>query len=124
MEERKLWKELDNWKKNCKFVELSYEVSPTTPHWSGFPDMSVTKKFDYADGTVVFCRRRQRAAYRFGRITVVTSLRSGCIAKSSGKCRLCSNRAGSFGLVSKMGSDSATSIRSTAQRLVETRRFG
>ena len=50
MEERKLWKELDNWKKNCKFVELSYEVSPTTPHWSGFPAMSVTKKFDYADG--------------------------------------------------------------------------
>ena len=45
-----LWTEMENWRKNYKFVDLSHEVSPETPHWSGFPAMSVSMKFDYPDG--------------------------------------------------------------------------
>ena len=45
-----LWEMLEMWKKECKFVELSYEVSPETPHWSGFPAMSVAMPFDYSAG--------------------------------------------------------------------------
>ena len=50
MSQKGLWTELETWKKEYKFVDLSYEVSPETPHWSGFPAMSVGMKFDYPDG--------------------------------------------------------------------------
>lgn len=46
----KLWNDLENWKNNFDFVELSYEFSPETPHWSGFPAMSSEQIFDYPDG--------------------------------------------------------------------------
>jgi len=49
----KLWDVIADIKANCKFVELSHEVSPETPHWSGFPDMSVETMFDYPDGFFV-----------------------------------------------------------------------
>lgn len=45
-----LWKQYDEWRKNCRFVDLSHELSPQTPHWSGFPDMSVDMFFDYDAG--------------------------------------------------------------------------
>lgn len=35
----KLWDQLADWKKNCKWVELTHEMSPETPHWVGFPPM-------------------------------------------------------------------------------------
>lgn len=47
---KNLWKTLETWKNDCKFVDLSYEVSPETPHWSGFPAMKIDMPFDYADG--------------------------------------------------------------------------
>lgn len=48
-----LWAMIENVKGNCRFVDLSHELSPQTPHWSGFPAMSVSKKFDYPDGFLV-----------------------------------------------------------------------
>lgn len=47
---KELWTDLENWKKKYEFIDLSYEVSPQTPHWSGFPAMSSSIKFDYPDG--------------------------------------------------------------------------
>lgn len=47
---KKLWEAFETWKKDCKFVDLSYEVSPETPHWSGFPAMKVDMPFDYPVG--------------------------------------------------------------------------
>lgn len=42
----KLWEQLEDWKNNYKWVELSREVSPETPHWAGFPTMEEKKIFD------------------------------------------------------------------------------
>ena len=39
--------------KKHRFVELSYPVSPETPHWSGFPAMSDETLFTHADGFFV-----------------------------------------------------------------------
>ncbi len=52
-----LWEEYAKWKENYKLVDLSHEFSPETPHWSGFPAMTQTVKFDYPDGFRVheFC---------------------------------------------------------------------
>ena len=44
---KKLWEQLDEWKKEYTWVDLSYEVSPDTPHWDGFPDMSMNTMFDF-----------------------------------------------------------------------------
>ena len=44
---KKLWEQLNEWKKECTWVELSHEVSPNTPHWDGFPDMSMKTTFDF-----------------------------------------------------------------------------
>jgi len=51
--EMKLWELCEALKKNCKFVELSYDVSPETPHWSGFPAMTDDTLFAYSDGFFV-----------------------------------------------------------------------
>lgn len=37
--DRKLWNQLDDWKKNCRWVDLTHELSPQTPHWVGFQPM-------------------------------------------------------------------------------------
>lgn len=41
-----LWQQYEEWNKNCKWVELSRQVSPETPHWAGFPTMEEEKIFD------------------------------------------------------------------------------
>ena len=48
--DKSLWNMMDDMKKNCKFVDLSHEFSPETPHWSGFPAMEMSTLFDYSDG--------------------------------------------------------------------------
>ena len=50
MADLKLWEDLKRWKERCDFVELSYEFSPMTPHWSGFPAMDAEMIFDYPQG--------------------------------------------------------------------------
>ncbi len=50
MEKNELWSLLEALKSSCRFVDLSHEVSPLTPHWSGFPAMSASVTFDYPDG--------------------------------------------------------------------------
>lgn len=39
MAAHKLWDQLNAWKQDCKWVELSHPLSPDTPHWVGFPAM-------------------------------------------------------------------------------------
>ena len=46
MADLKLWQTLADWKKNCKWVDLTHELSPDTPHWVGFPAMSVETFMD------------------------------------------------------------------------------
>lgn len=48
-----LWNEYKKISAECEFIDLSHEVSPETPHWSGFPAMRAEKKFDYSDGFLV-----------------------------------------------------------------------
>lgn len=48
--DKSLWNMMEDMKKNCKFVDLSHEFSPETPHWSGFPAMEMSTLFDYSDG--------------------------------------------------------------------------
>ena len=35
----KLWEQLEEWKNICKWVDLTHEMSPETPHWVGFSPM-------------------------------------------------------------------------------------
>ena len=49
----KLWDLYHELKSTCRVVELSHDVSPNTPHWSGFPAMSDRTMFDYPDGFYV-----------------------------------------------------------------------
>ncbi len=48
-----LWEDLNKWKRDYKFVELTHELSPETPHWSGFEPMEVKAKFTLEDGFFV-----------------------------------------------------------------------
>lgn len=34
-----LWEQFGEWKKKCRWVELSHEMNPETPHWVGFNPM-------------------------------------------------------------------------------------
>lgn len=48
MDQLRLWNQFYDWQKNCRWVSLSHEVSPETPHWDGFPAMSADVFFDFA----------------------------------------------------------------------------
>lgn len=51
--EKNLWALCAELKENCTFVELSHDLSPETPHWSGFSPMSSETLFTYSDGFYV-----------------------------------------------------------------------
>ncbi|MDR2884136.1 MAG: cyclase family protein [Deferribacteraceae bacterium] len=38
-----LWKQFEQWQKECKWVDLSHPLSPSTPHWAGWHPLSVTE---------------------------------------------------------------------------------
>ncbi|WP_067142674.1 cyclase family protein [Oceanivirga salmonicida] len=42
----KLWDELNRWRNECKFIDLTHELSPETTHWSGFKPMDISTKFN------------------------------------------------------------------------------
>lgn len=44
MEQFALWKQLEAWKKECVWVDLSHELSPDTPHWVGWDALNVEEK--------------------------------------------------------------------------------
>lgn len=41
-----LWSQYKDWKKNCRWVDLSREVSADTTHWAGFPPIEQTELFN------------------------------------------------------------------------------
>lgn len=41
-----LWDMLDNWNTTCRWVDLTHELSPETPHWVGFEAMNITQTLD------------------------------------------------------------------------------
>lgn len=45
-----LWDAFETWKASCRWVELSREVSPKTPHHSAFPEMETEMLYDYDKG--------------------------------------------------------------------------
>ena len=42
-----LWEDLNKLKETCKWVDLSHEVSPETPHWFGFPSVKSSVLYDF-----------------------------------------------------------------------------
>ncbi|MGM9526297.1 MAG: cyclase family protein [Peptococcaceae bacterium] len=46
-----LWTQLENWKQSCKWVDLSHELSPETPHWVGWPALQCEEKMNL-DGAI------------------------------------------------------------------------
>lgn len=42
-----LWSLLSDLRANCKWIELSREVSLATPHHSAFPDMKMEYLYNY-----------------------------------------------------------------------------
>lgn len=47
-----LWTQLQEWKSpRYKWVELTHELSPETPHWYGFKPLQADTLFDYAEST-------------------------------------------------------------------------
>ncbi|MBS9784594.1 MAG: cyclase family protein [Oceanivirga sp.] len=49
----KLWEDFARWQKECKFIDLTHELSPETTHWSGFDPMEIGNKFTLKDGFYV-----------------------------------------------------------------------
>lgn len=41
-----LWKQINEWKKECKWVDLTHELSPQTPHWVGWPALTCEEKMN------------------------------------------------------------------------------
>lgn len=48
-----LWEQCKDWKQKYEFIDLTHELSPETPHWSGFPALEYTTPFSYPDGFLV-----------------------------------------------------------------------
>lgn len=46
MGEHKLWNQLAGWNKDCYWVDLSYDISPETPHWVGWDALTVEEKMN------------------------------------------------------------------------------
>lgn len=42
----KLWEQLAYWQSDCTWVDLSHPLSPDTPHWVGWPALTVETKMD------------------------------------------------------------------------------
>ncbi|MDR0676003.1 MAG: cyclase family protein [Elusimicrobiota bacterium] len=49
-----LWEQLDKLKTNYEWVDLSFEVSPQTPHWYGFDPLLVQEKYTFENTGGVF----------------------------------------------------------------------
>ena len=41
-----LWQMLGDWENHYKWVDLSHELSPETPHWVGWPALQVEEKMN------------------------------------------------------------------------------
>ena len=47
-----LWEQVKEWKsEQYKWVDLTHELSPETPHWYGFKPLQADLLFDYVEGT-------------------------------------------------------------------------
>jgi len=47
MSDHTLWNQLSEWKSKYKWVDLTHELSPETPHWYGFQPLGIKKLFDF-----------------------------------------------------------------------------
>lgn len=46
MADLKLWNQWKEWQSSCKWVDLSHELSPETPHWVGWDALTIEPKLD------------------------------------------------------------------------------
>lgn len=46
MADLRLWEQLATWKKDCRWIDLSHEMCPQTPHWEGFFPMKADTFMD------------------------------------------------------------------------------
>lgn len=44
MSNHQLWEQLAGWQQTCRWVDLTHELSPDTPHWVGWPALQVASK--------------------------------------------------------------------------------
>ena len=57
----RLWEQVAAWKSpKYRFVDLTHELSPETPHWWGFKPLKETTLYDYPEikKTVTLGRKR------------------------------------------------------------------
>lgn len=46
MAQANLWNQFKEWQETCKWVDLSHELSPETPHWVGWPALTCEEKMN------------------------------------------------------------------------------
>jgi kynurenine formamidase len=61
-----LWKELDRLKSDYNWVDLSFEVSPETPHWHGFDPLDVKPLYTFENTDGVFLAYQYTLAGQYG----------------------------------------------------------
>ncbi|MDR2798362.1 MAG: cyclase family protein, partial [Treponema sp.] len=61
-----LWEELAKLKSDYKWVDLSFEVSPETPHWYGFDPLSVKPLYTFEDTDGVFLAYQYTLSGQYG----------------------------------------------------------
>ena len=59
-----LWEELKKWKTHYRWVDLTHELSPQTPHWDGYEDMTSRTLYDY--DTTIFRAHEYTFAGQYG----------------------------------------------------------
>ena len=50
-----LWQMLGDWENHYKWVDLSHELSPETPHWVGWPALQVEEKMNLEEAQLSLC---------------------------------------------------------------------
>lgn len=50
--ENMLWTQFKTWQENCKWVDLTYPLSPTTPHWVGWNALAVETTASLGDDSI------------------------------------------------------------------------
>ncbi|MDR3356152.1 MAG: cyclase family protein [Spirochaetaceae bacterium] len=61
-----LWELLDGLKSRYNWVDLSFELSPQTPHWQGFSPMDVKPLYTFENTDGVFCANQYTLSGQYG----------------------------------------------------------
>jgi kynurenine formamidase len=65
-ETHELWDTLARLKDGFRWVDLSFELSPETPHWQGFKPLDVTPLYTFENTDGVFCANQYTLSGQYG----------------------------------------------------------